>query len=473
MTAALAIRPETPSSRPDEATLRAGIRERVRVWERCKAELAIAMNIIAKCEKDLSEALGNGSRDFKVADYLSNKTYSYSTADMLSVFELEAWQGIIGEMELSRFLSVSAHEKLNKQLSGEGESMPELTEDNAVAVFSGMLSQIPNFADEALKEVFSFLRPPGSRYKTNTEFEIGKRVVLENYIEGTLYRQPRVSYYDHPRRVLQAIDRVFHLLDGKGYVSSSPQGHLIAAINELKEFGEEGETEYFRFRAYKKGTLHIEFRRLDLLQELNIRGGGKKLKGEHGKSSRPVMRRKPKQAPNMGFFWTPKWLADRMIKAAEITNGNKVLEPSAGTGSIATYIDAEFHGVKLWAFELDHIRCSVLRDALGESVLVRRCDFLDTDHSETFDAVIMNPPFHDSADAWHVLHAFRALKVGGRLVAIMGAGATSKQQHVYKYLRELVASHGGRFDALPENTFEGTGVNAVLLTMTKKEGVNS
>jgi hypothetical protein len=34
------------------------------------------------------------------------------------------------------------------------------------------------FIEETVKEVFEYLRSRNSRYKTNTEFEIGKRAIL-------------------------------------------------------------------------------------------------------------------------------------------------------------------------------------------------------------------------------------------------------------------------------------------------------
>jgi hypothetical protein len=47
--------------------------------------------------------------------------------------------------------------------------MTEITEQTIIAMLEGTLSQVNNFIEEAVQEVFKFLRPPGSRYKTNTE----------------------------------------------------------------------------------------------------------------------------------------------------------------------------------------------------------------------------------------------------------------------------------------------------------------
>ena len=45
-------------------------------------------------------------------------------------------------------------------------------------MLEGTLANTSTFIEEAVHEVFEFLRPRNSRYKTNTEFEIGKRVIL-------------------------------------------------------------------------------------------------------------------------------------------------------------------------------------------------------------------------------------------------------------------------------------------------------
>jgi 16S rRNA G1207 methylase RsmC len=83
-------------------------------------------------------------------------------------------------------------------------------------------------------------------------------------------------------------------------------------------------------------------------------------------------------------------------------------------------------------------------------------DFLTVSPPGTFDAVIMNPPFKDGADIKHILHAREFLKPGGRLVAICAGGPRQVDK-----LKPLCES----WEELPEGTFDGTGVRAVLLTM--------
>ena len=80
-------------------------------------------------------------------------------------------------------------------------------------------------------------------------------------------------YYlsEHRREQFQALDNVFHLLDGQG--TARYDGNLVSRIHFAGDQGKTRcETRYFDVRWFKKGTIHIVFKRQDLLDELNRRG---------------------------------------------------------------------------------------------------------------------------------------------------------------------------------------------------------
>ena len=146
------------------------------------------------------------------------------------------------------------------------------------------------------------------------------------------------------------------------------------------------------------------------------------------------------------LFPTPPELCARMVRLAGVGEGDRVLEPSAGTGNIVQAIRAR--GGQPWCIEID----PRLAARLPEVVCI---DFLEVVPS-LVDAVVMNPPFKDGTDIKHILHARSFLKPGGRLVAICAGGPRQTEK-----LRPLCET----WEALPEGTFAGTGVHAVLLTM--------
>ena len=163
------------------------------------------------------------------------------------------------------------------------------------------------------------------------------------------------------------------------------------------------------------------------------------------------------------LFPTPPALAARMVEMAGIEAGDRVLEPSAGTGNLAKAIRSAVPGAHLDLIEIDPRLCSILQASGFE---VSCCDFLAAsmpvcpDSEAGHDCVLMNPPFSKGQDVAHILHALKFLKPGGRLVALCAAGPRQQAE-----LRPLATT----WEELPGDTFagQGTGVRAILLTVQR------
>lgn len=165
------------------------------------------------------------------------------------------------------------------------------------------------------------------------------------------------------------------------------------------------------------------------------------------------------------LFPTPPELAKRMIEIANLQPGHRILEPSAGTGSLLKALDAARGYVPDHEPPMDIVAVEIspqLVRALPERLCgsIRCADFLSCNGDlGTFDRIVMNPPFQNGSDIAHILHARSMLKPGGKLVAICANGPRQQER-----LRPLAET----WEPLPAGTFEeqGTSVNTVLLTMS-------
>lgn len=166
---------------------------------------------------------------------------------------------------------------------------------------------------------------------------------------------------------------------------------------------------------------------------------------------------------DFGFFPTPAWLVRDMIERAAMRPGMTVLEPSAGDGAIATPL-RDTCEAKVFCVELQGKNVAAL-EAIGFEVA--ESDFMEFESALRFDRVLMNPPFARRADVHHVTKAFRLLRAGGRLVAIMSAGVTFRDDVLTNTFREFVADHDGTIEPLPDESFKtsGTAVRTVIVQM--------
>jgi phospholipid N-methyltransferase len=167
-----------------------------------------------------------------------------------------------------------------------------------------------------------------------------------------------------------------------------------------------------------------------------------------------------------GFFPTPDAVIDMMLAAADMHDGQTVLEPSAGIGSICDRVKQAFPHTDLDAVELRDSLARILV-AKGHAVVGR--DFTAWNgNGRQYDRVLMNPLFEKGADMAHVRQAFNHVKPGGRLVAIMSNGFRFRQTSRATGFRAWPEEMDGDVTNLPEDAFNGsnafrrTGVKAVI-----------
>lgn len=170
----------------------------------------------------------------------------------------------------------------------------------------------------------------------------------------------------------------------------------------------------------------------------------------------------------LGFFPTPPDLVARLFGAFPSASRAVILEPSAGNGAI---VDAAVaRGCSVVALEIDEKRAAGLAAKYGPStgVRVERADFMAWDTELRFDWVVMNPPFAQQQDIDHVTRAFRLLKPGGQLAAIMSASVMFRQNNKSRAFRDLLGGEGrGEIEQIEDGAFRssGTSVRTVLVRM--------
>jgi hypothetical protein len=255
--------------------VRKTVEELVREWNLASHLLRTGLETLEEAEAHFRAFDGPG------AHYdLCLFTHSEYTLDFdrkIKRLKAAAWRYLVDRIELKKMASVKRASEIDRQIN-DGTDLPDITMENLFGWLESLNGQAAEFLKEAIVEVFEFLRPPSLHYKTNSGFKVGKRVILCNRVEkawtGTKFR---VNY--HYQNQLRALDTVFHMLDGKP-LSAYRNGDLINAIEESRRGT--GETEYFRFKSFINTNLHLEFKRMDLVQRLNeVGGNGLPMPGRH------------------------------------------------------------------------------------------------------------------------------------------------------------------------------------------------
>lgn len=166
-------------------------------------------------------------------------------------------------------------------------------------------------------------------------------------------------------------------------------------------------------------------------------------------------------------FYTPQAIAEELVAIAGVGKGTVCLEPSAGIGSIA--LAAKNVGGEVYCVELNADSCKKLKEH-GFNVL--EGDFLEVkpENTSAWAVILMNPPFANDQDIKHVMHAYKMLLPGGRLLAIMSSGFQwSKGRKIRSQFQDFVAENGRIVKKLPSGAFSesGTQIRTVIVELQR------
>ena len=415
-----------------------------------------------------ARATGGGHPFYKLDEHITDK-YNADKFDTKVVHDIDRamWGHLLKITGIQGLMDKQALAEFDRQIQSEP---PEVNADNVRATFQQFKADAHTIFRRGLVNAFVAL---DRTYRSHDGFKIGHRVVCSYAITeyGGIYNS---------EAVLRDVDRIMHILDG-GKVIEGWYSPLVARLsNDVRGSSISGirpgsvTTEYWHVKWFKNRNMHLYPLRKDLVRRANRliaeHFGEAVGEGPDAAGARQYTRAKPHHSTVEDFYPTPATVVKMMVEAAQLKHGDEVLEPSAGEGAIVAGIMEA--GITPDCVEIDPDRADILRDILPPGAVVNM-DFLKMHPEEEYSHMLMNPPFGSGAGVQHVFHALRFLKPGGRLVAVLGAGLTYREDGPTKELRNFIAQWNGSITSLPSGSFRtaGTDVDTVMVTLTKPGGI--
>lgn len=254
---------------------RCTVRELVAAFQAAEAQIRASFAALVQAEGDLNAAFGiHGSERIRIDASRHGFADDFDDPDQaVERMARQAWRTIVDRLEMRRAMSIARYAELQQHL--DKGPLPPITEANVTAFAERYASDLPAMLREAVQEVFDWLRPPRSEYKTNSELEIGRRVILAHVVDKKWSGRGFTVTHHRSQRLI-ALENVFHALDGRGQIGKDHYSLLQRTI-ETSEDGA-GETDLFAFRVFANGNMHLTFKRLDLLARFNAIAGGARLR---------------------------------------------------------------------------------------------------------------------------------------------------------------------------------------------------
>lgn len=173
------------------------------------------------------------------------------------------WRDLMNKSGMLSLMDAQARDEWHKSL--EKDDIPAISEDNILSTFEQLHQSKGEVFERGVINIFKGL---SWDYKTNNPCYFGKKIIVNNLVK---YDKWGYSLNWSCRRdQLVDLERMLFLLDGK----TIPDNRHDVAIrlmdfirdNPLQQvFGDD----LFTIRLFQKGSGHITFKRMDLVEKMN------------------------------------------------------------------------------------------------------------------------------------------------------------------------------------------------------------
>lgn len=211
-----------------------------------------------------------------------------------------AWSHVFDLMEFQKWLDTKQTDELLRDVR-QNSSIP-FTAVNIKGTLENVIAQRRRLFEQSAWNVFEALTRHAkgntngagtsgdgrSGWKTNDSYKVNERLVFPygcTYAYGSFstwsaYRDAGALYMD--------LDRVLSILDGRPFEKIlTVRGALEAAWKEDAHHPGTCDSTYFTARYFKKGTVHLKWKRNDLLEKFNITAAaGRRWLGEDTQTPR-------------------------------------------------------------------------------------------------------------------------------------------------------------------------------------------
>jgi len=204
------------------------------------------------------------------------------------------WNFILGKMNLTKYTTRGVKEDINKFV--EQQTQIPFTMKNIYHMLDIVVQTAGQRMDKAILEVFDRVtehhhenRHNVKGWKTNSHFLVGKKFILPNMISPAKEYGFTTDYYTSLRSsydgIIPDFEKALCFVEGQPFEETEYKNgqaikHGIQTVNSSinrNTYGDWYESHFFRYKGYKNGNMHFEFKNEDIWGRFNQRVS--KLKG--------------------------------------------------------------------------------------------------------------------------------------------------------------------------------------------------
>lgn len=203
--------------------------------------------------------------DKEVETALKDKTIKGKYNSFDTILRTIAWKKIINIMGMEKLMTQKIARNFDAFM--QDQSNIALTKENIFMLLNTLVNNSSDIMKQCCVDVFDEFTKhyKGNRmiiegWKTNSSWKVNRKVILPDIIRP--YYSFKTNFSVDYRSIIQDIDKVMCYISRKSYDELvKEEKDLASAINKVR-IGDSSKkySEFFEFRCYKKGTLHLYFK---------------------------------------------------------------------------------------------------------------------------------------------------------------------------------------------------------------------
>lgn len=172
------------------------------------------------------------------------------------------WRDLMKRSGMIALMDAQARDEWYGSL--EKGDIPAISEKNILSTFEQLHRSKVEVFERGIINVFKGL---SWNYKSNSPCKFGKKIIVDGLVQYDRWG----FHFRHGRRreQLSDLDRMLNLLDGKPVPENRNDLAVRLDAHVSRQHSSVFEDEYVSIRYFQKGSGHITFKRLDLVDKMN------------------------------------------------------------------------------------------------------------------------------------------------------------------------------------------------------------
>ena len=240
---------------------------------------------------NVSETRESREKDYDAIVALALKDPAAARAEFARAHRRDAWMTVFNQLEFHKWLDKKQREEFLRDVQ-KNSTIP-FTADNIKGTLRNVIEQKDRLFQQSVANVFDDLTDffygntgHSEGWKTNDSYKVNLKLIFPYGCSFSYGSFSLWSGYSQRMDVYADLDRVVAVLDGRTIEDVYTIG--AALTDEFHRLGHgpvgpfpQIESTYFRIRYFKKGTVHLVWKRKDLWEKFNRTASqGKRWLGE-------------------------------------------------------------------------------------------------------------------------------------------------------------------------------------------------